>query len=62
MGYWVNFDNVKVTLHTEDCGHVSMWAGEEKSRKSGKWDAFNTRAEATASTRRQIHECRDCNL
>ena len=59
MGYWVNFDTTRVTMHREDCVYVGF-AGERKNPRNGKWKAFNTKEDIYKSTARGLHECGTC--
>ena len=54
MGYWLNFDSARVTLHTVDCSFAKYWAQEPK------WKKFDAEEDAHRATCRDVHECAHC--
>ena len=54
MGYWINFDPARNTLHRGDCEHVQRWAREPK------WRRFHTKEEACQAANWAIWECGVC--
>ena len=54
MGYWLNHDSTRVTLHREDCRHAEKWA------RPPKWERFENEEKAGAFTGRDVHLCHTC--